>query len=187
MDDLFTLFTTRLHVAGIEYMVTGSVAAMVYGEPRPTHGVDLVVALDDDEVDAVVDAFAEGEFYCPPADVIRVEARRAVRGHFVLVHEDSGFRADLYVVGGDPFDDWAMGHRRQVAFGDTSISIAPAEYVIARKLEYYRECKAAKHIDDICGILRSSPDAIDAAELGRMIAARGLAREWTEVETTCAG
>ena len=186
MDDLFTLFTTRLHVAGIEFMVTGSVASMVYGEPRPTHGVDLVVALDDDDVDALVDAFPEGEFYCPPADVIRLEARRAVRGHFVLVHDESGFRADVHVVGNDPFDAWAMGHRRHVAFGDSSVPIAPAEYIIARKLEYYRECKSAKHIDDICGILRNSPDAIDAAELGRMIASRGLAPQWSEVEASTA-
>lgn len=182
MDDLFTLFTTRLHVAGIEFMVTGSVAAMVYGEPRPTHGVDIVVALDEDGAEALVDAFPEGEFYCPPADVIRIEARRAVRGHFVLVHEESGFRADVYIAGADPFDDWAMARRRKVVFAEISVPIAPAEYVIVRKLEYYRECKGAKHIDDICGILRSSPDAIDAPELGRMIAERGLAPQWADVE-----
>jgi hypothetical protein len=186
MDDLFTLFTTRLHVAGIEFIVTGSVAAMVYGEQRPTHGVELVVVLDDDDVDALVDAFPAGEFYCPPADVIRIEARRAVRGHFVLVHEESGFRADVHVMGADSFDRWAMEHRRHVAFGDSTVPIAPAEYVIARKLEYYRECGSAKHIDDICGILRSSPDAIDAAELGRMIAARGLAPQWSDVEAAAA-
>ena len=32
MNDLFTLFTARLDAAGIVYMATGSVAAMVYGE-----------------------------------------------------------------------------------------------------------------------------------------------------------
>ncbi len=37
MNDLFTLFTSRLQAAGVEAIVTGSVAAMFYGEPRLTH------------------------------------------------------------------------------------------------------------------------------------------------------
>ena len=79
-----------------------------------------------------------------------------------------------------------MDRRRRVEFGATTVPIAPAEYVIMRKLEYYRECKSAKHVDDICGILRSSPDAIDAAELGRMIAERGLGPQWSDVEAAAA-
>ena len=181
MDDLFTLFTTRLHVAGIDFMVTGSVAAMVYGEPRPTHGVDIVVALDEDGAEALVDAFPEGEFYCPPADVIRIEARRAVRGHFVLVHEESGFRADVYIAGADPFDDWAMARRRKVVFAEISVPIAPAEYVIVRKLEYYREGGSSKHLDDIRAMLRHGRDDLDMDELERRIASAGLGGEWALV------
>lgn len=32
--DLFSLFTERLSIHKIEYIVTGSVASIVYGEPR---------------------------------------------------------------------------------------------------------------------------------------------------------
>ncbi len=35
--ELFLLFTGPLDEAGMAYMVTGSVAAMVYGEPRLTN------------------------------------------------------------------------------------------------------------------------------------------------------
>jgi len=183
VDDLFTLFTTGLDAAGVDYMITGSVASMVYGEPRPAHDVDLVVALPDEGIDALVAAFPDSEFYCPPAEVIRVEARRADRGHFVIIHHDSGFRADVYIVGRDPFHGWAMARRRQVALGETTLHIAPAEYVIARKLEYYRSGGGPQHLEDIRGILRSSPDAIDAAELGRMIAERGLMPQWAEIDS----
>ena len=44
--DLFLVFVEPLNRAGIPYMVTGSVAGVVYGEPRLTHDVDLVVELD---------------------------------------------------------------------------------------------------------------------------------------------
>ena len=33
MNDLFTLFTSPFEAAGIDAVVTGSVAAMLYGEP----------------------------------------------------------------------------------------------------------------------------------------------------------
>gem|GEM_PF-3503734 len=36
----FLAFTDRLTAANIQYMVTGSVAGMIYGEPRLTHAVN---------------------------------------------------------------------------------------------------------------------------------------------------
>src|SRR5579862_6138488 len=36
---------SRLDAAGIEYMVTGSIAAGHYGQPRMTRDIDIVVAL----------------------------------------------------------------------------------------------------------------------------------------------
>jgi len=41
--NLFSIFVDRLNKHSISYVVTGSVAAIVYGEPRVTHGIDLVV------------------------------------------------------------------------------------------------------------------------------------------------
>src|SRR5437868_6576297 len=38
--DLIELFVHPLSVLGVRYLVTGSVAAMLYGEPRVTHDVD---------------------------------------------------------------------------------------------------------------------------------------------------
>jgi hypothetical protein len=39
--DLFLIFTGPLDFAQIPYMVSGSVASMVYGEPRLTNDVDI--------------------------------------------------------------------------------------------------------------------------------------------------
>ena len=44
--ELFLLFTGPLEETGIVYMVGGSVASMVYGEPRLTNDIDIVVDLD---------------------------------------------------------------------------------------------------------------------------------------------
>jgi len=38
--NLFLMFTQRLNTLGVAYMVSGSVAVIIYGEPRLTHDVD---------------------------------------------------------------------------------------------------------------------------------------------------
>jgi hypothetical protein len=51
--DLLTLFVHPLGALGIRYMVSGSVAVTVFGSPRLTHDVDLVVFLRDLDIPGV--------------------------------------------------------------------------------------------------------------------------------------
>jgi len=89
---LFEPFVVRLERLGLPYFVTGSTAAIIYGEPRLTHDVDIVVALSPRDVHAFVEAFPLEEFYCPPEDVLAIEVRRGQRGHCNLIHHDTGFK-----------------------------------------------------------------------------------------------
>lgn len=181
MDDLFGLFTNRLDAAGIEAMVTGSVAAMVYGEPRLTNDIDLVVALEVSTIPTLVAAFPLALFYCAPAEVIRVEVLRGHRGHFNIIHHDTGFKADVYIAGRDPLHAWALRHAQRLAFGETAMRVAPPEYVIVRKLEFYREGHSAKHVDDIQRMIECLGDRLDLAQLEVFVDERGLGAVWSRV------
>jgi hypothetical protein len=48
--ELCLLFVRPLNRLGVRYVVSGSVAAMLYGEPRLTHDVDFVVFLRQDDI-----------------------------------------------------------------------------------------------------------------------------------------
>jgi len=61
------------------------------------------------------------------------------------------------------------------------VSVAPIEYVILRKLEYFREGKSEKHVRDIRGMLEVSPTQIDRPFLEQWIARLGLAAEWDRI------
>lgn len=176
---LVLLFTERLTAARIEYMVTGSVACIVYGEPRLTHDVDLVLALRDTaDAEAIERAFPSDQFYLPPLEVIRAEQARQLRGHFNIIHHDTGYKADVYLRGRDPLHLWAFDRRQRVQLEGAELVVAPPAYVIVRKLEYFREGGSEKHLDDIAGMLRVSGDAIDVGEIDRLTGERGLAAEW---------
>jgi hypothetical protein len=66
--DLYRLLLQPLHSTGIEYMITGSVAAIAYGEPRMTNDVDLVVRLDPNAAGLLVRAFPEESYHVPPRE-----------------------------------------------------------------------------------------------------------------------
>ena len=65
---------------------------------------------------------------------------------------------------------------------DQALWVAPVEYVILRKLEYYREGKSDKHLRDIAGILDISGAQVHTAWLEEQIAERYLQKEWQAVK-----
>jgi len=58
--------------------------------------------------------------------------------------------------------------------------LAPPEYVIVRKLEYYREGGSEKHIRDIRSMLAVSGNQIDRAALNDWIQRKSLELQWKE-------
>jgi hypothetical protein len=180
--ELFLIFTAPLEALGLRYLVTGSVASILYGEPRMTHDIDIVLELPAREAQRFAAAFPLEEFYCPPAEVIDIEARRRLRGHFNLIHHETGYKADIYLRDEGPLHQWALDHRRSVELPGGRLSIAPPEYVIVSKLAYYREGGAEKHLRDIRGILEVTGDELDDAALAEWVTRLGLDDEWREAE-----
>ena len=179
----FLVFTRKFSGLGLRYMVTGSTASIYYGEPRMTNDVDVVLMLKREDANRLFQAFPEEEFYCPPPSVIEVEAARTQRGHFNLIHHETGFKADLYLMGTDPLHVWAMDRVRSVDLGGDLVCIAPPEYVIVRKLEFFREGGSEKHLRDIRRMLDCLGPEWDRHDLDRLIAEQGLEAEWSRIQS----
>jgi hypothetical protein len=181
LRDLYSVFIDRIESVKIKYMITGAFASIVYGEPRLTHDIDLVMELNVEDIDVFMKQFPGNEFYCPPYEVIKVEVRRNERGHFNIIHHETGFRADIYIAGTDTFMQWALGNVNKIPFNGNSVRVAPPEYVIIKKLEYYREGGSDKHLRDIKAILDISSGIIDMQQLDSFIATYSLESEWKKI------
>jgi hypothetical protein len=180
--ELSLLFLRPLNRLGVKYVISGSVAAILYGEPRLTHDVDFVVFLRGEDVARLRVAFPSPEFYLPPPEVIHGELAREQRGQFNVIHADTGFKADFYLAGRDGFHAWAFRHARRMEFRGEPVTVAPPEYVIVRKLEYFREGGSEKHLRDIRAIRHVSADQIDQRALDEWIARQGVAAEWKQAQ-----
>ena len=174
--DPFAPFLEPLERLALPYCVTGSVGASVYGEPRLTADIDVVLLLRESDIPALQAAFPESAYYVPPDETLRQEAARGSRGMFNVVHHTSQFKADMYLAANDPLHAWALEHRRRIDLGGSGAWIAPPEYVILRKLEFLREGGSDKHLRDIRFILAAT--AVDRSFLEREIARLGVEAEW---------
>jgi hypothetical protein len=179
--DLIELFVHPLIRLEFRYLISGSVAAMLYGEPRVTHDIDFIVFLRSQDFARLPEAYPTPSFYVPPAEVIATEAARPTKGQFNVIHVDSGLKADFHTANRDELHGWAFRNARQYTIGGMAIKLAPPEYVIVRKLEYFREGRSDKHLRDIRGMLNVSGEQIDRAELIAWIQRQGVEAEWRKV------
>jgi len=180
LHNLISPFIEKLEAIGVPYMMTGSTAGIMYGEPRMTHDVDIVVKMARRDVAAFVSQFPDDEYYCPPVEVLEVEIRRGVRGHCNVISHATGFKADIYFAY-DELHAWGLAHCRRVMLGELSVSVAPPEYVILRKLEYFREGGSHKHLRDIQSMLEVSAGSIDLAMIAQRCETLGLGDMWRQL------
>lgn len=174
--DFISLFVAPLERSGIRYLITGSVASSIYGEPRNTLDIGLVVLFQHNQIPLLPELFPDEDFYLPPADVIAIEARREAHGHFNIIHHHTGLKADIYLSRNHPALPWALENARRVKTASCEISIAPPEYVILHKLEFYREGGSQKHLRDIAGIIEQQE--LDHTFLNHSITQLDLESQW---------
>jgi hypothetical protein len=170
------IFAPGLNALGVPWMAVGSIASSAYGERRSTLDVDIVAVVKTQDAARFLEAFSETEFYCPPTEIIQAELARPEHGHFNLIHQRSIYKADIYVSTGSAFERWAFENRRPLVVGETPVWLAPPEYVIVQKLEFYREGGSEKHLRDIRGMLAVTD--VDRALIEREVVQRGLTDAW---------
>jgi hypothetical protein len=157
-------------------MITGGVAAVIYGDPRFTRDVDVVVELRRVDTPRIAAAFGGGDFCVPPDEALQEQCARSRGGHFNIIHRDTALRADVYLAGDDPLHAWAFARRRRLTADGRAIWVAPIEYVILRKLEYYRDSGSDRHLRDVVMMLRISREEVNEADLARWVATLDLGK-----------
>ena len=181
-----------LEVAGVfdrlevPYLVAGSLASSVHGEPRSTNDVDFVADLHPRQVGPLLDAL--GDRYYVSAEAVNDAVRAGAS--FNLIHLGTAVKADVFVVGHDAFDAERLAHRERVRVGSDDrdeLWVDTAEHTVLRKLEWYRRGDevSERQWGDVVGILRAQGGRLDRGRLDAWAARLGvselLERAWGEV------
>jgi hypothetical protein len=160
-------------------MVVGSFASAVYGEPRFTQDIDIVVDLELAQIGPLCAAFPASEFY-----VSRPAAEEAVRRRkqFKVIHPASGNKIDFMIARRDSWGREQIERRQRREFlpGVSAWAASPEDVILA-KMIYSREGQSPKHPRDIAGMLRISESEIDQSYISAWAERLGLTNIWESI------
>ena len=150
LENLLEKIARALEAAGIPYMIIGGQAVLLYGEPRLTKDIDIMLGTDLDRLPDILSAVLE--MGLTPL----VDPETFTRQTMVLPCSDpeSGFRVDL-ILSFTPFERLAISRACAVTFGTTAVRFASLEDLIIHKLIAGR----ARDLEDVKAILLKNRDA----------------------------
>ena len=172
---ILKLVTARLDAAGIQYMITGSIAAGHYAQPRMTRDLDLVVELEPADAERLVALFGD-EFEC---DLHAIRAAIVRRSLFNLIHTDAIVKVDFVVRKDTPYRVEEFGRRRRVEIDGQPMWMVSAEDLVVSKLLWARDSHSELQLRDVRHLIAAQP-ALDWAYVERWADAvdvRALLRE----------
>lgn len=163
----------------IAYRIVGSMASIVYGEPRFTNDIDVLVDMDQRHITAIENGFPEPDFYLS-TDAIRAAITK--RTQFNILHIPSGLKLDIIQRDDSEFGKLDIAHGQRLhSEGLYDAWFASPENVILKKLQYYREGGSDKHLRDVASVLITQKDAIDRGYISEWASKLGVLDEWMQV------
>jgi len=159
---------------GIAWVLGGSLASSIVGEPRSTMGVDIAVRMEAERVASFVDAVRD-DYYVDESMVNDAVLRC---GSFNLIHSTTGMKIDLFALGDDVLDVRQL-NRRELVEVDVGVSIwvGAADDQVLRKLRWFRMGGevSERQWRDVVSILRVQGSRISVPELLAVAGPLGLA------------
>lgn len=180
LSELLRQISETLTRLGLRHFITGSMAAVYFGDPRLTNDIDMVIDLPPSKIGELCEAFPAPDFY-----VSEEAAQRAVsrKGQFNVIHPSSGLKVDLIVAPDTAFNRSRFARARPIPVEPGfAAPFSSPEDVIVKKLAAFQEGGSEKHLRDIGGILRVSAERIDREYIAHWSGELGLAEVWERFE-----
>jgi hypothetical protein len=133
--DLLVRVVDVLDGAHIPYMLTGSFASSLQGEPRSTHDIDLVLDLPESAVQILVVSFPMPRYFLDRDALVR-----AVRtaGMANLLDTQEGDKVDFWMLTPGAFDQSRFARRMTIEFAGRPVRVSRPEDTILQKLAWSR-------------------------------------------------
>lgn len=138
----------RLKRAGVDYMLTGSMASNYWGMPRTTHDIDFVILMRPEEVDQFAGAFEKDLFI--QRDSVRSVFKPPYQ--FNVLDNQSALKADFWLLRDNAFEQEMFRRRLSVVLLHHKAWIATAEDVVLHKLYWNQLTPSERQLQDAAGV-----------------------------------
>ena len=182
--ELLRLVGEQLEAAGIDYMVSGSIASSLQGEPRATHDIDIVVAVRAPATEAAARfkaSFPEPRFYL---DQDAVRDAITSRGMFNLIDVRTGDKVDFWLLTDDGFDRARFDRRYVEIFEGARIPVSRPEDTILMKLRWAVMLGGSeKQVTDALRVYEVQHGRLDESYMDRWATTLGVSETMTRLRT----
>ncbi len=168
--------------AGVGYLLSGSLASSLQGEPRATHDIDLVAELDPRMIDALAAVFGADRYFFD-----EIAARDALqrRGMFNLIDTMSGDKLDLWILTDTPFDRSRFDRRVLVEVFGIEVAVSAPEDTMLQKLVWSDKSGGSeRQLRDAIGVYEVQAGFLDEEYLDRWAEELGVTHLLAEVRQT---
>ena len=142
---------------GIPYMVTGGIAVLVWGRPRFTADIDIVIKLKVESIKMLASELMKvSEFGYVDKDTM-LEALRE-HGEFNFIEGDTGVKVDFWVLDKETDE---LKRKAAKIVDDYSIYFISPEDLILSKFRWHNKDASSRHIEDIESVFKISGNKLD--------------------------
>jgi hypothetical protein len=152
--DVLRDLVARLDGAGIEYMLTGSVAMNFYAQPRMTRDVDLVVALHLGQIDALRSTLGDDYYFAAEAAIDAIHHQSM----FNVIHQQALIKIDCVIRKRDEFRLEEFSRRRMISVDGFDLWIVSKEDLILSKCCWAKDSESERQLSDIQNLLATEYD-----------------------------
>lgn len=152
--DLLLDVTRRLEEAGLEYMLTGSLALNHYAQPRMTRDIDIVIALVLKDLETLPLIFGDDFYFSAEA------ARGAIlaQSSFNVIHNESLIKVDFMIRKREDYRLVEFERRQRIEVLGSPLWIVSKEDLILSKLDWARESQSQRQLSDVENLLATGAD-----------------------------
>ena len=123
--------------AKIQYMITGSVASSLQGEPRSTHDIDMVIAIEESKAHKLAEALPSPEFYLDVNSILDAISRQSM---FNIIDLKTGDKVDFWILTDEDFDQSRFSRKITEEFIGIKMQVSSPEDTILAKLRWAKLC-----------------------------------------------
>jgi hypothetical protein len=172
-QELLVIVVQALDDVGIKYMMSGSLVSSLQGEPRSTHDIDFVIAIEKAAVHALAKAFPPPDFYLDEESIVNAINRQ---GMFNLIDMNAGDKVDFWILTDEPFDKSRFARKYVEEMFGMQIMVSSPEDTILAKLRWAKLSGGSeKQFTDALRVYEVQFEKLDMNYLSRW--AKGLGVE----------
>jgi len=154
IEDLLTQIAKIFDKLDIPYAVTGGMAVSVWGRPRFTADIDIVVELLEKNIDLLSKELLKVDKDVYVSEDAMREALET-KGEFNFIHPQSQLKVDFWVVK-DDFNKREIVRAITKEIDGKKVNFVTPEDLVLSKLLWYQLSESTRQLEDIESVLRIS-------------------------------